>query len=196
MKIKWNQIILFAWLAIASIPIGYFMGYHMTSIEQTEIKNPRSLASVQNKKWKMIHIIGESCKCSITLSEYLIERRPLLTSDQLLEEVIIVGSNPQMKKSLEQVGYLVRNEDEQKMVDLYNIDGVPQLVILDTDDNLKYSGGYTQKRITASTLNSEYQDIEIYQQTKNGQVENQMPIFGCANGIKNKLKADPIGLKY
>ena len=196
MKIKGNQVILFAWLTIASIPIGYFMGYHLTSIEQTEIKNPRSLASVQNKKWKMIHIIGESCKCSITLSEYLIKRRPLLADGQLLEEVIIVGSNPQLQKNLEQVGYLVRSEEEQKMVELYNIDAVPQLVLLNADNNLKYSGGYTQERITASTQNSDYQDIEIFQKIKNGEVKNQIPIFGCANGIKNKLKADPIGLKY
>lgn len=196
MKNKLNSIILIGWLLGASIPIGYLMGYHMTSIEQERLRNPTSLTSDQSKSWKMIHVIGESCKCSITLSEYLIERKPLVSKAQFVEEVIIIGNNPSMQKKLEEVGFKVRLESEQNMVDQFNIDGVPQLVILNPENQLKYSGGYTQERITASTQNDQYHDLEIFHQTKNGNDTSQMPIFGCANGIKNKLKADPLGLKY
>ena len=196
MKSKWNHFIIIAWLAVVSIPIGYLMGYHMTSLEQDPLRNPSSLTQNSSAKWKMIHIIGESCKCSITLSDYLIKRKPLLSNNQLIEEVIIIGTNKEMQKKLSDVGYSVRTENEQAMLDQYNIDGVPQLVILDSENNLKYSGGYTQERITASTQDEQYHDIQIYQQTKNGISNNQMPIFGCANGTQNKLKADPLGLKY
>jgi hypothetical protein len=64
------------------------------------------------------------------------------------------------------------------------------LLVLDPDDTLRWSGGYTDAKRGPAI-----QDVAIIRGALAGAPLPEKPVFGCATAAELRARLDPLGLK-
>jgi hypothetical protein len=185
-----SKIIFFTWFALLSVPLTFMMGSHSLSLNSSKNANIKDLVGESNKNlWSKLHFLGGDCGCSENIYKSLMKRSP---SQEINEQVFIIGKNPRWSEDLAKKGYKVINGEMDEFVKKYSINAVPQLSILDDKKNILYSGGYTTKRGPASSVEDEI----IYKEIKEKKSSKERPIFGCISGTINRNNTDLFKIKY
>lgn len=177
------------WFCAISVPMMYLMGLHSFAFKsQTLAKIAMAPEIKKNSKWKMVHILSSKCACSKRVGIYLSKRSPLPN----VNEVIYILDDQEVlsERKLKEAGFKVVRMNGNLALEKYDIDAAPQLVILDEELRIKYSGGYNDSR------EMKYEDLKILASLKNNQTFAPHPVFGCANGKRTAELVDPWGLKY
>ncbi len=143
------------------------------------------------KRWRAIHLLSGSCGCSQRVMLHLLER-PLFNDVE--EHLLVIDDDtPYLPESnsllqrLQQYGFTVRHIAANEIPDDVELRGVPLLLFVSPEGNIRYSGGY----------GSHYdQDVSLFEQVRSGQSPRPLSLLGCAVGNRLKRKADPFHLKY
>ena len=164
------------------------MGSHTLSLKPSKSENLKELKS--EKSWTIMHFLNPECGCSEKVFKSLAARPP--KTKNIEEKVFVLGKKPEWVSALKARGFSVVTDSMDHYSEKYQINAVPQLVIIDEDKRLHYSGGYSSKRGPASVV----EDEVIYQEVVSNKSTVERPIYGCVNGSDNQKKTDLLGYKY
>jgi thioredoxin-related protein len=186
----WMKFLALIWFTVLSIPLSMMMGSHQLSLKSS--KNPAltNLSATQSKAWTIMHFVNPECGCSEKVVTSLKNRKAkdIKTSEQ----VFILGKNAQWEQNLKAAGYKVMTGKMDDFAEKYSISAVPQLVIINAQKEILYTGGYSSKRGPASIV----EDEQIFQEVTAKKNSTERPIYGCVNGRKNQSDTDYVGSKY
>ncbi len=176
------------WFVLLSIPFSMMMGAHTLSLKPSKSGNLKDLNG--RSSWTIMHFLNPECGCSEKVFKSLAGRHP--KTKNIEEKVFVLGKKPEWVNTLKARGYSVVTDTMDYYSEKYQINAVPQLVIIDEGKKLHYSGGYSSKRGPASIV----EDEEIFKQVASNKSTVERPIYGCVNGSDNQKKTDLIGYKY
>lgn len=176
------------WFVSLSIPATYMMGTHSLSLNSSKSNQLKSLATSQTT-WTKLHFLGADCGCSEDVFNSLKGRKPAM---DIKEKIYVIGKNDLWVTTLRNQGFDVVSAEMDTFTKDYSINAVPQLTIIDDKKNILYSGGYTNKRGPASSI----EDVQITKELKEKNHSPERPIFGCITGSINRMKSDPLKIKY
>lgn len=182
------KIIVISWFILLSVPLSMMMGSHQLSLvssTDTKIKN----LSTTTTDYTKLHFVNPDCGCSEKVVQSLIERK---SRKDVVEKVFILGKNETWFKNLSAAGYDITVGDKDEFSSLYKITAVPQLIILNSEKKILYTGGYSSRRGPASVV----EDEQILKEVQLKQKTNERLIYGCVNGSEFQSKVDLLGFKY
>lgn len=183
-----SKLLFIFWFMVLSVPFSIMMGTHTLSLQPSRNPRLKDLSSKEKEKLTVLHFVNPECGCSEKVVKSLSER----SSDKQSREVVhILGTHTGWVKALEAKGYEVKSGKMDDYEKIYTITAIPQLVIIDQNKEILYSGGYSSKRGPASTV----EDKKILSEVKASKNSIERPIYGCVNGSENQRKTDPFGSK-
>jgi thioredoxin-related protein len=183
-----KKVMFVLWFLLLSIPLSLTMGMHSLSLNASKNLNLNKLAEQKNAKWTKLHFLGSDCACSEKVYSELLKRKPDTSNE---ERIFIIGKNEVWKTELLKKGFNVTEANMDEFEKIYSIKAVPQLVVVNENKKIIYSGGYAAHRNPASI-----EDEEIVQALKGKKSVDERPIFGCVSGSVNRKNSDPFKLKY
>ena len=185
-----KQAFVFAvWFVAVSIPMMYLMGFHTFAFTNKPLEKLTSAPEIhKGPEWQLIHILSSRCACSKKVARHLLERGLFSGTREI---VYILDDEEVLSESkLKEVGFQVVRLNGDQAYEKYDINAAPQLVVLNKDLQVQYSGGYKDSRVET------YDDEKILNALKNNETFASHPIFGCANGTRTAELIDPWGVKY
>jgi hypothetical protein len=142
------------------------------------------------QKWLAVHVLYAQCRCSRNILEHLAaSRRPAAFS----EKVLIVGERPELNPLLRRMsdrGMDVRRTTVAELQSKFHVEAAPLLLVVDPRGNVRYSGGYTERK-----QGPDVRDAEIMTRLAREQTVAELPLFGCAVSEKLRKLLDPLELK-
>jgi len=136
--------------------------------------------------WLAVHVLYAECRCSQRIATHLLAtQRPAGWH----EVVLWVGNatpSPQLERHFD-----VRRIEREELSRL-GIEAAPLLVALDSNDRVRYSGGYSNRK-----QGSVVADLTILESARREAHVAALPLFGCAVGdrLKRYFGALPSGEK-
>ena len=184
-------VLLIVWFAAMSFICSTLMIGHWVQLPTPKVGSNQLFVSVsnstENAKWRALHFLSSECVCSQRILKHLANREPL--SD--IEETIIIVGEPDANRDLVagskfSIDWVAPEELKSK----YGVDAAPLLVVLDSDQTIRYSGAYTARK-----RGFPIQDVHLITQTLAGEVIQPLPLFGCGISKEMQSLTDPLGLK-
>ncbi len=172
---------------------AFLLGFHETPLPRpTGDDAPRTAAGLSTlradgTRWLAVHVLYGECGCSARVAEHLAARDPLT---DVREHVLFIGRDPALRSKLEARGYGVDELDEADAESRFGLRAAPMLLVLDPDDTLRWSGGYTDAKRGPAI-----QDVAIIRGALAGAPLPEKPVFGCATAAELRARLDPLGLK-
>lgn len=127
-------------------------------------------------RWLAVHVLYSDCRCSLRVAEHLASTpRPPDWS----EIILWVGDDAPDPK-------LTQAFDLRRVTaaDLssYGVEAAPSLIVLDPQGQLRYAGGYTDRK-----QGPVIEDLHILDALRSSKHVEQLPLFGCA--VSSRLKS-------
>ena len=142
--------------------------------------------SVDHKQWTAIHFLYDNCACSRRVLEHVLVSSPI---EGVTERIVLISDNPQEFK---REGRFIEVEyvTPARLKERYGVESAPLLVVMDGQQNVRYSAGYTARK-----QGPEIKDREIISRLLKGDEVTELPLYGCAVSAEMKKLIDPLGLK-
>jgi hypothetical protein len=139
-------------------------------------------------RWSAVHVLYAECRCSQRIVAHLVERGPLAGVD---ETVVLVGRSEALEASIAGAGFAIALVTPEELERDYHLRAAPLLVVADPVDEVRYLGGYTERKQGPAI-----RDVEIVADLRSGGAAAELPLFGCAVSRSLQTLIDPLGLKY
>ncbi len=133
-------------------------------------------------KWLAVHVLYSECRCSQRVVAHLSSSVRPTGWD---EEVLWVG--PGALDPVLASRFRVRRLSSVELAHL-GIDSAPLMIVASPDDEIRYAGGYSQRK-QAPALD----DLRILADSRR-QVVASLPVFGCA--VSERLRRQFAGLGW
>lgn len=185
-------IFLTAWFAVivvgmASLMLSHVFAMPVPSDERRLVEALQQWRRSSDKPFA-VHVIYQNCSCTDLLVEELFARGPR----DGWEEVIAFVDAPRARKQLAEAhAFASVSLDSKQLKEALGIEAAPVLVVLDSDNQLAYVGGYFQ---TPATIDP--QDAAILRGLERHNSLKLLPIYGCAVSAELQSQTDPLGIKY
>jgi hypothetical protein len=137
----------------------------------------RQLLSDNKQGWSISHVLSADCECSDQVLKALLQRKPLVPSEQ----VLYLGQFSELDQDqLKQLGYQVRSikAEDIKSPEAF---ALPSLLIQNPQAQLVYAGGYSDKKVFSV---EQVMDTQIFSKLSQGQALAALPIYGCYTQAK------------
>ncbi len=142
----------------------------------------------QESMWLGVHVLYSDCGCSRRVLKHLFETtRPA----GIAEKLLLVGAHPEFEAGARQAGIEVQVLRPRELKEVYGLEAAPLFIVADPDGELRYVGGYTERKRGLAI-----RDLEIIQSLQEREQVGELPLFGCAVSQRLQDMLDPIGLKY
>lgn len=161
----------------------------MTPLHALSFFPDRQWAVKTSSSWSLTHVLGPGCKCSQRVYQYLLERGP---QSSVEEVVVLLGEMKGEEKRLQERGFQVQPREARELASEKAV-GVPFLLITSPAGDAVYAGGYSHQTLRAD---SPVRDLEILDSLRGGKTPQEFPIFGCAVSRRIQSLIDPLSLKY
>jgi hypothetical protein len=155
----------------------------------------RSLPGAVPGRWTALHVLYQGCGCSARVFDRLIGRH---ARADLNEDVLFVRdaspADADVEKTAERAraaGFHFESVTPVELQQRYAIESVPVLVVADSQGQIRYSGGYTERSGAV-----EVEDAAIIDGVRAGRTIEPLPVFGCAVSSRVQEAIDPLRLKY
>ena len=126
-------------------------------------------------RWLAIHVLYADCRCSQRIVTHLItSERPA----GVHELVLWVGSQAPASELVRRMR--VQSVTATQLAQM-GISAAPLLMVLDPEDQLRYVGGYSERK-----QGPQIDDLQILAGARQGQSVAAHPLFGCA--VSERLK--------
>ncbi len=169
------------WAPVPVVLIGLLLSGHLLTLPKP------STIRVEGEGWRALHVLAIKCACSRGVIEHLISRGAVRG---VTEKVVLIGEDLASMKRLRAAGYEVEALSSAAVKARYGIEGAPLLAVVNPQQDLVYSGGYSrQARGTP-------EDLAIFATVQAGNGAASLPLYGCATTRELQAQLDPMGLKY
>lgn len=135
-----------------------------------------------------VHLLYSECKCSQRILDHLAARGTLSGAH---ESVVLVGAHPEFEAAARQAGFRVDVVSPPELAARFGVQSAPLLVVADADDDIRYVGGYTERKQGMAI-----RDTAIMRGIQRGAAEAELPLFGCAVSQSLQDLIDPFRVKY
>lgn len=187
-------IIVAIWAAVfvvvgASLMVGHWYTLPRPAAEDPDFAS--RLASLRGDDadgWFAVHVLYSKCRCSQRVFDHLFEsERP----QGVAEAVLLVGADDEIERRASSRGFDLHVVTPRQLAQEYRIEAAPLLAVLSPTDQVRYAGGYTDRK-----QGYDVRDVEILRNLIDGEESQDLPLFGC--GVSKELQQllDPFGLKY
>jgi hypothetical protein len=137
--------------------------------------------------WAAVHVLYTDCPCSRRIFDHLLEStRPV----GMREVVLLVGDDPAIERRIRARPYEVVTVAPEALSKRFGIEGAPLLVVVDPQRQVRYIGGYTDRK-----QGLDIRDLAIIREVRAGVAISELPLFGCAVSQRLKELADPLAIK-
>ncbi len=195
MRTQWLIHGLLASWALTMIVVGScLMVSHWVPLPRPEVDDHQWWHTLANTRtdqvsgrWSAFHFLYAECPCSRRVLEHVIARAP---HDDVVERIVLVGKNPSLGETAEQLGYEVDCISPEQLMIKYGVESAPLLVVFDPQGMPRYVGGYTSRK-----QGPDIQDGTIITRLLAGQEVEPLPLYGCAVSSSLQSIVDPLGLK-
>lgn len=172
--------------------IAYLMIGHWAVLPHPETEDSdwqlrlTAAQSVDRQQWSAIHFLYDNCACSRRVLEHVLNSSPV---EGVTERIVLVSDEP---AKIERSGRSIDVEyvTPIQLKEHYGVESAPLLVVMDDQQIVRYSGGYT-----ALKQGPEIKDREIISRLRAGKEVAELPLYGCAVSAELKKLIDPLGLK-
>lgn len=182
------------WALISFLLIGSLAIAHWAPLPRPELDNPevrRALSAYRlpsERGLLALHVLYTACRCSQRIVAHLQERRATLGID---EGVLLVGRERGLRATLERAGFRVSVLRERELSERFHLRTAPLLVVAAPDGELRYLGGYTERKQGLAVL-----DLQLISAAIQKKPSTALPVFGCAVSRSLQRLLDPFWLKY
>ena len=138
-----------------------------------------SLSAFRSSKavnqWLAVHVLYAECRCSQRIVTHLLSTaRPAGW-----QEVVLWVGKASPDPALERA-YRVKRVTSAELSS-FGVEATPLLVVLDPNNHVRYSGGYTERK-----QGPVIDDLRIFADAQRASVLASRPVFGCA--VSDRLK--------
>ena len=137
-----------------------------------QLRNP-----AEQGRWLAVHVLYSDCRCSQGVADHLATtQRPADWS----EIVLWVGDEPPPPALAH--SFDLRHATATDLA-TYGIEAAPSLVLADPSGQIRYAGGYTDRK-----QGPVIEDLRILRAVHDSETVPPLPLFGCA--VSARLKSD------
>ena len=164
-----------AWFAGSLLVGAALLAKHVVALPapSADERLGRSLAPLRaaddQGQWLAIHVLYAECRCSQRVVTHLAST----TRPQGWHELVLWAGSTAPSASLSE-RYRVKSVAIPELARL-GVVAAPLLVVLDPQDNVRYVGGYSERK-----QGPELDDLRILAAARQGSAVTAHPVFGCA----------------
>ena len=195
MRASPGVVIFWLWVPAILVPCAYLMAGHLVTLPRPDPADPDVAQAIDAARaprergvWMAVHVLSGGCGCSGRVLEHLVERRPM---EGLREKILFVGEPTELLRRAVAAGFTVESLTGDELAARYRIEAAPLLLVADPGGELRYSGGYTERK-QSPTIG----DVSVLSRLRAGERVAPLPLFGCAVSRHLQKTLDPLGLKY
>lgn len=169
------------WFCAMLLVGASFLAKHLLALPAPGA-NPKLAASLSALRrpgsmgrWASVHVLYSACRCSQNIVAHLLSTERPRGWDEL---VLWVGPDePDARLSGH---FRVKRVSRAELSNL-GIQAVPLLVVLNSEDRLRYVGGYSTHK-----QGPQIEDLRIFRELQEKSEIAELPVFGCA--VSERLK--------
>lgn len=139
-------------------------------------------------RWTAYHVLYDGCRCSRRVLDHLVGSPRNGDVDDL---VLFVGDDDRVRGEFAARRMRFVSLTQAELEADYGILAAPLLLVTDPSGQLRYSGGYTDRKQGLAC-----HDLEIVRDLRAGSEVAPLPVYGCGVSTSLQQVLDPLGLKY
>jgi hypothetical protein len=151
---------------------------------QATVARTREL--VDGKRWRALHVLYSQCRCSQRILTQLFARGP---RSDVSEHLVLVSAHAQYEQAARSAGFALEVISPEQLTARYGMLAAPLFVLADSEDRLRYVGGYTERKQGLAM-----RDVQIMNELRAGRDAEALPLFGCAVSDSLRRMLDPLGI--
>ena len=179
------------WFAAMSFVCSTLMIGHWVQLPTPKVGSRQPFATDSDTsvslKWRALHFLSSECVCSQRILKHLLQREPL---SDIEEKIIIVGGLDATRELVAGSRFAIDWTSPEELKSKYGVEAAPLLVVLDSDETIRYSGAYTARKQAYPI-----QDVLLIKRALAGESIQSLPLFGCGVSGEMQSLTDPLGLK-
>ncbi len=173
---------------------AYLLGGHLLTLPTPELANSQLQQALAQRKasshstnYQALHVLYGTCGCSRRVLHKLLKRG----SSSLVEErVVLINPREEDIIGLKDTGFAWEVATAQELEKDFAIQSAPLLVLAAPDGELRYVGGYTDRK-----RGPDIKDLDLIAAVRSGELPLALPVYGCAVNAELAQKVDPLGLR-
>jgi len=188
------RVLFWLWAALSLGVTSALMMGHTYALPRPSTANRELRAAIARDRgpedrgrWLVHHFMYSRCRCSQRVVASLVTRGPL---PSVRERVVLVGAHPEYEAALHAARFALDVVTPERLKARYRVEAAPLLVVSDPVGEVRYAGGYTERKQGPAV-----QDVAIVRALMRGQGASELPLFGCAVSRSLQMMLDPLGLK-
>jgi hypothetical protein len=181
------------WASAALASAATLMAAHSYALPRPATDNlalQRSVAATRapsaRGRWRTLHVLYSACRCSQRVLTHLSARGALPDVD---ERLVLVGAHAGYEQAARDAGFAVEVLAPAQLPTRYGLSAAPAFVVADPHDQLRYVGGYTERKQGLAL-----RDLALLAALRAGRASPELPLFGCAVSRSLQALLDPLGL--
>lgn len=189
-----GQAVFWLWIPAASLVAATLMTGHWATLPSPAADDERlhtALAELRTPEeqadWMVVHVLYAACTCSGRVVDHLLaDPRPA----GVVETILWVGSVPELDARVEAGPFAVVHVRPEELELRFAIEGAPLFFVVDPEGNVRYHGGYTDRKQGLAI-----RDVEIIERVRASDDVTSLPLFGCPTSDRLRDLLDPFGLR-
>jgi hypothetical protein len=182
-------VIVGGWFVVVILVCASLLARHLVALPRPmgEPALAAALASFRptHAPLSIVHVLYGDCRCSRLVVDHLVTQpRP----EDVEEHVIIVGDDEAIGARLAARGFSVKSVTASQLSAL-GIESAPMFVVLTSGGDVRYAGGYTERKQGLLP-----RDREVVASVRAGTTTTVLPVFGCAVSDELKKTINPLRL--
>lgn len=138
-------------------------------------------------QWVAVHCLYAECPCSRRVLDHVITRPP---RTDVFEHIVLVGNAAKTPASVKHWRLSTELVSPEQFKSRYGLEAAPLLVVLDPDRQVRYVGGYTERK-----QGFNIQVDQILTRLLAGEDVQSLPVYGCAVSKGLQALVDPLRIK-
>lgn len=190
-----GRLVFVAWVFVAFAAATSLAAAHFYTLPRpatSDARVQRAIASHRSAadagRWRVLHVLYAECRCSQRILGHLAERGPI---DGVSETIVLVGGDPAVAADAVGAGFALDTVTPEELVSEYALEAAPALVVADPSDEVRYLGGYTERK-----QGPDIRDVSIIDTLRRDGSTDELPLFGCAVSESLQALLDPLALRY
>lgn len=181
-----HRAVLILWAIAISVICGHLLVRHLVPLPTPSHLAPGFVAFRSPKPGEIIvfHVLLAGCRCSEQIARRLVMRpRPT----QVEEHLVLVDDDAlTLERRFARTSFIIHHVSTRDLASTFHVSGVPLLLVVSGDGEVRYSGGYTERKQGLIP-----RDIDIIDAVARGETPDPLPLFGCATAEELRRTHNP-----
>ena len=197
LSVRWKtvggMVLLSVWGSALLVIVGALMVGHWVPLPKPAVGERWRVARAVdrgNTGHRVFHFLYDDCPCSRRVLRKVLSRAAITG---ISEKIVLItnSSNREVEEQARRQGFFVAQVSPSQLKAEYNVESAPLLLVINADNQIVYSGGYSDRK-QAYAVNDEEIITSV---AERGEFEGY-PVLGCAVSKELKRLVDPFRFKY